>query len=561
MTLKPPEPTVQRPAAAAVDLPLGPTLPVTPASASGSANGNGSGGGNGAPAGPSLTGTVLDERYVVMERVGEGGMGVVYEARHNVLGKRIAVKVLRDQVAERSEAAARFQQEARLASATGHEHIVDITDFGRTPDGRLYLAMEFLEGPSLAELLAREGTLDEGRLVAIVRQVVSALGAAHQKGIIHRDMKPENILLIDREIGGRREFVKLVDFGISKVREAGAEDSDVKLTSTGMVLGTPLYMSPEQARGETDLDHRIDIYAVGVIMYELLTGRVPFPGQNYLGVISKHLTEEPVPPRKARPDRPITVAAERVTLKAMAKDRNARYQTMGELGDDLRRLAEGKKVEARLTGAQLSRSRRTRLLLAGTALFGALMVIVGARLLDARSARGVAAPAVLAIASNAGPAALAGAADATAAAPAAAASAAGADAAPAAPSASPADAAAGAAAAAAADAAVEPATVTLTLVSEPPGATVLRGGQEIGTTPLPVEVPRSLEPIEFQLSRKGFMSVRSQAIADRDKTLRFPLVPQPKADAAGSRRRGGKRGGPGRDDGPASEILPNPYVR
>ena len=235
---------------------------------------------------------MLAGRYEVVRRIGEGGMGAVYEARHTLIGKRVAVKVLLEKFHAKSDFVARLLQEARLAGSIGHEHIVDVTDFGTTEDGRSFVVMEFLDGESLAELERREAPLPIDRSLRIARQAASALGAAHAKGIFHRDVKPENIYLIRR---GEADFVKVVDFGISKAVKPGGDEGaeSYRLTHTGLLLGTPLYMSPEQARGEEDLDHRVDIWALGVMLYECLTGEVPFRANNYLQIISQVLTHEP----------------------------------------------------------------------------------------------------------------------------------------------------------------------------------------------------------------------------------------------------------------------------
>jgi serine/threonine-protein kinase len=283
---------------------------------------------------------VLADRYQIVRRIGEGGMGAVYEAKHTVIGKRVAVKVLLEKFLAKSDFVARLLQEARLASSIGHEHIVDVTDFGTTSDGRSFVVMEFLDGESLAELAMREAPLPIDRSLGIARQVASALGAAHAKGIFHRDVKPENIYLVKR---GDADFVKVVDFGISKAVKPGGDEGGegYRLTHTGLLLGTPLYMSPEQARGEEDLDHRVDIWALGVLLYECLTGEVPFRANNYLGIISQVLTHEPTPPSKLRPELGIADAVETVVMRAMEKDRSRRYQTMGELEHDLERLLAG----------------------------------------------------------------------------------------------------------------------------------------------------------------------------------------------------------------------------
>jgi eukaryotic-like serine/threonine-protein kinase len=281
-----------------------------------------------------LVGQTLLDRYRITAQVGKGGMGAVYEAQHTLIGKRVAVKVLLDHYARRGPVMARLEQEAKLASSIGHEHIVDITDFGETADGRTFVVMEYLEGESLGMCLRREGQLDEERAVRIAHQVASALNAAHAKGILHRDIKPENVFLLRRK---DTDFVKVVDFGISKSLHTGeGEESTPRLTQTGMVLGTPLYMSPEQARGEEDLDQRIDVYALGVILYEMVTGVVPFQGTNSLSIIARVINEEPQRPRALRKD--LSPELEAVILHAMAKDRDQRYASCEALTADLSAL-------------------------------------------------------------------------------------------------------------------------------------------------------------------------------------------------------------------------------
>jgi eukaryotic-like serine/threonine-protein kinase len=288
----------------------------------------------------SLIGTVLAGRYEVVRRIGEGGMGAVYEAKHALIGKRVAVKVLLEKFHAKSDFVARLLQEARLASSIGHQNIVDVTDFGTTEDGRSFVVMEFLDGESLADLERREAPLPIERSLRIARQAASALGAAHAKGIFHRDVKPENLYLVRR---GDADFVKVVDFGISKAVKPGGDDGAeaYRLTHTGLLLGTPLYMSPEQARGDEDLDHRADIWALGVLLYECLTGEVPFRANNYLQIISQVLTHEPLSPSRLRPELGIPDAIDAVVMRAMEKDRARRYQTMAELEGDLERLLAG----------------------------------------------------------------------------------------------------------------------------------------------------------------------------------------------------------------------------
>jgi serine/threonine-protein kinase len=202
--------------------------------------------------------------------------------------------------------------------------------------------MEFLDGEALSQLVMREAPLPVERSLRIARQVASALGAAHAKGIYHRDVKPENVYLVRR---GEADFVKVVDFGISKAVKQGGQEGEgaeaYRLTHTGLLLGTPLYMSPEQARGDEDLDHRVDIWALGVMMYECLTGEVPFRANNYLGIISQVLTHTAAPPSAVRPELGIPDAVEAVVMRAMAKDRTQRYQAMADLERDLERLLAG----------------------------------------------------------------------------------------------------------------------------------------------------------------------------------------------------------------------------
>jgi serine/threonine protein kinase len=288
----------------------------------------------------ALVGTTLAERYEIVRRIGEGGMGAVYEARHSIIGKRVAIKVLLEKFLENEEFIARLLQEARLASSIGHQNIVDVTDFGTTRDGRAFVVMEFLEGEPLSELIMRDAPLPVERSLAIVKQVASALGAAHNKGIVHRDVKPENVYLVRR---GDLDFVKVVDFGVSKaVRAQDEAGSDwQRLTRTGAVLGTPLFMSPEQAGGSEDIDHRADIWAAALILYECLTGELPFRGNNYLGVIAQIQNKAVQPPSALRPELGIPEAVDRVVMHGLEKERTRRYQHMAAFEQDVDRLLAG----------------------------------------------------------------------------------------------------------------------------------------------------------------------------------------------------------------------------
>jgi serine/threonine-protein kinase len=271
----------------------------------------------------SLVGKTIADRYSVVRRLGRGGMGVVYEARHLALGRSVAIKVLKSDRAREGVARARFEREARAAASAGSEHIVEVHDFGTTPEGEPYIVMELLEGMDLAALIAKEGALPTGRALGIARQLGRALAAAHDKGIIHRDLKSENVFVVDRD---GKDFVKLLDFGISKIHDGG---DDPGLTGSDVLLGTPRYMAPEQARGETDLDGRVDVYALGVILYEMLTSRVPFLGRTSLEIVQKHLHATPDSIRGQRAD--VTEEVERVVMRALAKDRDERFHTVRDL--------------------------------------------------------------------------------------------------------------------------------------------------------------------------------------------------------------------------------------
>ena len=271
-----------------------------------------------------LLGRTLGGRYRLERKLGEGGMGAVYEAEHTGLGKHFAVKVLLDMFTKQRDVLLRFQQEARTASTIGHENIIDIVDIGEEKDGRWYIVMELLKGHDLAHALRDGGALPPARAASILRQICRALQAAHDKGIIHRDMKPENVFLTTH--GDNADFVKIMDFGISKVKQA---HDNVRLTQTGAVMGTPLYMAPEQARGDPDIDHRTDIYAVGVMAYEMFCGRPPFNGPTYIALLTQHLMEQPPRPSVVCPG--IAPEIEALLLKSLEKDRNRRFESMAEM--------------------------------------------------------------------------------------------------------------------------------------------------------------------------------------------------------------------------------------
>ncbi|NVB38895.1 protein kinase [Pseudenhygromyxa sp. WMMC2535] len=282
-----------------------------------------------------LIGEVLADRYEIVERVGEGGMGTVYLGRHVTLGKPVALKVLRSDFLDRRDLAERFLREAQAASRIGHENIVDIMDFGQTPEGAPYFVMEHLDGLELDELLDREGRLPWPRARGIVLQIARALSAAHRCGVIHRDLKPGNVLLVNRD--ANPDYVKLLDFGIAKLEDEAA------LTHDGCVFGTVAYMAPEQALGTT-VDARADIYALGCVAFELLTGQLPFEARNPQAMLDMHIEDPPPKPRELAPYADIPEAVEDAILRALAKDPDERFEDMA---DFVRALAA---VPAETTG-------------------------------------------------------------------------------------------------------------------------------------------------------------------------------------------------------------------
>ncbi len=292
----------------------------------------------------NLVNTVVAGRYKVLRRLGEGGMGVVYEAIDERLEKRVAVKVLRDDFARRQDVVARFTQEAKSAARIKHENVLDVTDYGQTDDGSFFIAMELLTGTDLADVLQADGVVAQDRGVEVAIQVCRALQAAHQKGIVHRDMKPENVFLVRTDDG--RELVKIVDFGIAQMKDiSGSSEGSRKLTRTGMIFGTPEYMSPEQAAGKP-VDQRVDVYASGIILYEMFAGRVPFMGDTFMGILTKHMFEQPPTLKQVNPAVSVPVELEAIIFKALAKDPSERYQSMQEFGDDLQRFRAGQRTSA-----------------------------------------------------------------------------------------------------------------------------------------------------------------------------------------------------------------------
>src|SRR6185295_16347972 len=263
------------------------------------------------------TGQVLDGKYRLDSLLAEGGMGAVYRATHVMLGKTVAIKLIRSAIVASPEIVRRFQREARAATALNHPNIVSVYDLGQTTDGTLYIAMEYIDGPSLKTLIQAGRPIPLTRTIAILRQVASALSTAHRHNIIHRDLKPHNIMLTEGLDGS--EVAKLVDFGIAKTF-----DESTQLTNVGSALGTPYYMSPEQIEGRV-VDARSDIYALGIILYEMLVGEVPFADQSTPAVLVKQLKERPVRPSLRNAAVPPSLEA--IALRCLEKDPEQRFQS------------------------------------------------------------------------------------------------------------------------------------------------------------------------------------------------------------------------------------------
>src|SRR5512138_699905 len=276
----------------------------------------------------AMLGRVLADRYRILRRIGEGGMGAVYLCEHVVLHRPLAVKVLRRELSSDAEIVERFRNEAIAASQIGQENVVNVFDIGRPDDGALYYVMEALEGNSVGALLRSEGPLAVGRALSILEQVGRALGAAHARGVVHRDLKPDNVFVVLREDGTER--ATLLDFGISKLEQAGE-----RLTQAGTIIGTPEYMAPEQAAGAA-VDHRADVYALGVMGYELLTGVLPFEGDTAIATLVAHQTRVVEPPSRKRVGIPPEVDA--LLMRALAKRPEDRFDSMSALVAEVGRI-------------------------------------------------------------------------------------------------------------------------------------------------------------------------------------------------------------------------------
>ena len=285
-------------------------------------------------------GKTIARNFKIEKLLGVGGMGKVYKARQLSLDKDVVIKVLHDHFRDDPQLVQRFQREARAASRLNHPNSIQVIDFGQDESGVLFMAIEFLNGTDLFTVLQKEGPLPADRIARIMIQVCSALGEAHEMNVIHRDLKPENIMVEDRR--GRKDVVKVLDFGIAKIQDPDDKGGQA-LTQAGMVCGTPEYMSPEQARGQS-LDARSDLYSLGVLVYQLTTGDLPFMADSPIGIVTKHILEQPDPPRQKYPQLNVPEKLEAIILKSMAKEAGERYQTAGQMQlafEDFLRTASG----------------------------------------------------------------------------------------------------------------------------------------------------------------------------------------------------------------------------
>ncbi|MFH1436954.1 MAG: serine/threonine-protein kinase [Pseudomonadota bacterium] len=272
-----------------------------------------------------LEGEIVDGKYGVMECIGEGGMGVVYRGMHLAVRRPVAIKFLSPDKWKDREAQERFQNEARIAASIGHRNIIEIIDMGKYLGRFFYIVMEYLDGRDMAAVLDEKGSLPPDEAVRIVVQVLQALSAVHSRGVIHRDLKPENVFLVDEPGGGT--YVKILDFGVSRVM-GDVRSSRPRLTREGVIMGTPAYLSPEQARGKEDLDQRADLYMAGVLLYEMLAGVLPFESRNLGDLLVSIVTETPPSPLDVEPSIPALLSD--IVMKSIEKKPEDRFQTPAE---------------------------------------------------------------------------------------------------------------------------------------------------------------------------------------------------------------------------------------
>jgi serine/threonine-protein kinase len=294
---------------------------------------------------PLQPGSIIDGKYQVLRGIGEGGMGAVYLGENTRIKRRVAIKVLHASVAENAEVVQRFEREAQAAGCIGNDHILEVLDIGALPNGERFIVMEFLDGEPMSRRIAQLNQMTPAQVAPLVAQLLDGLGAAHAAGITHRDLKPDNIFILKQK-AGQRDFVKIIDFGISKFAQA---EGAVKMTRAGAMMGTPLYMSPEQARGSAQADARSDIYAVGVIMYEATSGRPPFTAESFNELLFQIVLGEITPLNVAAPT--VDPGFSAIVMKAMARDPQDRYQSTADFRSAIEGWAALAGVSLRLSAA------------------------------------------------------------------------------------------------------------------------------------------------------------------------------------------------------------------
>ncbi len=448
-----------------------------------------------------LRGATIGGKYKIVERIGQGGMGTVYRAVQSGLNRSVAVKILKRELNVDPDTVARFHREANAMSLLTHVNTVRVYDFGQTDDGLLYLVMELLEGELITQRIQREGVLEVIESIRFTQQILRSLAEAHRKALVHRDLKPDNIFVATIE-GEDEPLVKVLDFGIAKV-VAPDRRVDQFETQAGTVFGTPRYMSPEQAQGGT-LDGRSDLYSVGTLLYQMLTGRAPFIDDDAVVVMAKHIREQPDPPRKAAPDRRIPASLESVVMKALAKDPALRFQEAAEFETALEAcVSDALRERDRPTPLvnPLPRPRRTGVIVGITAVI-VLSGYVGFRELasgGARRAEGPVAmptrepvpaapndeppPVIVQVNPASGPTT---------------------EPAPEAPS-------------------IQPALVSIR--SDPSGAAVIRDGRRIGSTPLDLQLSPDDGVVRVELRSRGFAPLAAELTAVEGERL-FKLSPK-----------------------------------
>jgi serine/threonine-protein kinase len=465
-----------------------------------------------------LLGRLIGGRFQVVSRIGAGGMGIVYKARQVGMDRFVAVKVLLRELAHDEKVVKRFKIEALAVSRLNHPNTIRIFDFGQTEDGVLYFAMEFLEGRSLERALHRDGPMSAARTLHILKQITASLAEAHEKGIVHRDLKPDNIYLTP--VGSDPDFVKVLDFGVAKLREADKRQGTV--TQAGTIFGTPRYMAPEQCRSQL-VDHRADIYAVGIIAYEMLTGKAPFDAESPLSILIQHVQEAPPRLAAVRPDVKVPEVVEDLVMRCLEKAPDRRFATALDLQRDAARLeaeVAGKYQQVVfVNGPRDARETRPVEVVASAETVPGLAPAGTGRRRWAAWA-GVAALACAGVVAAFASGVFSTGTDAVeTAAPAPATVAVSTSSLP-----PPAPMPAAAAPAA-------PARVTVTFSSTPDGAEVLDEGRRLGVTPFSVDFDTGKGPREFVFRKAGFRDATSKATLRQNESLSVAMARAPAAAA------------------------------